>query len=48
MCFTGGFALAMAVEPSVLAAVLSQPVLPAPLGRRAAQLSASMRAAWLA
>lgn len=34
MCFTGGFALAMAVEPSVLAAVLSQPALPAPLGRR--------------
>jgi dienelactone hydrolase len=34
MCFTGGFALATAVEPSVLAAVLSQPALPAPLGRR--------------
>jgi dienelactone hydrolase len=33
MCFTGGFALAMAIEPSVLAAVLSQPALPAPLGR---------------
>jgi dienelactone hydrolase len=31
MCFTGGFALAMAVEPAVLAAVLSQPGLPAPL-----------------
>lgn len=29
MCFTGGFALAMAVEPAVLAAVLSQPSLPA-------------------
>jgi dienelactone hydrolase len=34
MCFTGGFALAMAVEPSVLAPVLSQPALPAPLTRR--------------
>ena len=28
MCFTGGFALAMAVEPAVLAPVLSQPGLP--------------------
>lgn len=38
MCFTGGFALAMAVEPAVLAAVLSQPGLPAPVnaGHRAA------------
>jgi dienelactone hydrolase len=34
MCLTGGFALAMAVEPSVLAPVLSQPALPAPLGPR--------------
>jgi dienelactone hydrolase len=34
MCFTGGFALAMAVEPSVLAPVASQPGLPAPLTRR--------------
>jgi dienelactone hydrolase len=34
MCFTGGFALAMTVEPSVTAAVLSQPALPAPMGRR--------------
>jgi dienelactone hydrolase len=34
MCFTGGFALAMAVEPSVLAPVLSQPALPAPLNAR--------------
>jgi dienelactone hydrolase len=34
MCFTGGFALAMAVEPAVLAPVLSQPALPAPLSRR--------------
>jgi len=33
MCFTGGFALAMAVEPSVAAAVLSQPALPAPVSR---------------
>jgi dienelactone hydrolase len=36
MCFTGGFALAMAVHPSVLVPVLSQPPLPVPgLGRRA-------------
>jgi dienelactone hydrolase len=28
MCFTGGFALAMATDPSVLAPVLSQPSLP--------------------
>ncbi len=28
MCFTGGFALAMAVDPSVLASVLSQPGIP--------------------
>jgi len=33
MCFTGGFALAMAVEPCVLAPVLSQPSLPGTLGR---------------
>jgi dienelactone hydrolase len=39
MCFTGGFALAMAVEPAVLAPVLSQPGLPAPLtGRKRAAL----------
>lgn len=34
MCFTGGFALATALEPSVVAAVMSQPVLPGPIGRR--------------
>jgi dienelactone hydrolase len=34
MCFTGGFALAMAVEPAVLAPVLSQPGLPAPINAR--------------
>lgn len=28
MCFTGGFALAMATDPSVVAPVLSQPSLP--------------------
>jgi dienelactone hydrolase len=32
MCFTGGFALASAVEPAVLAPVGSQPSLPLPLG----------------
>ena len=31
MCFTGGFALAMAVDAAVLAPVLSQPSLPMPL-----------------
>ncbi|SDC08952.1 Dienelactone hydrolase [Raineyella antarctica] len=34
MCFTGGFALATALEPSVLAAVMSQPAMPAPIGER--------------
>ena len=29
MCFTGGYALAMAVEPAVLAPVMSQPGMPA-------------------
>jgi len=33
MCFTGGFALATAIEGSVLAAVLSQPAVPFPTGR---------------
>ena len=32
MCFTGGFALAVAVDESVLAAVASQPSVPFPLG----------------
>jgi dienelactone hydrolase len=42
MCFTGGFALAMMTEPSVVAPVLSQPSLPAPLGAtRAAGIDAS-------
>ena len=34
MCFTGGFALAVAVEPIVDVAVLSQPSLPLPLGAK--------------
>ncbi len=34
MCFTGGFALATAVESSVLAPVMSQPATPFPLGAR--------------
>ncbi|CAN5173865.1 dienelactone hydrolase family protein [soil metagenome] len=34
MCFTGGFALAMMTEPSVVAPVMSQPSLP--LGKRGA------------
>jgi len=32
MCFTGGFALAMAVDDLVLAPVMSQPALPMPIG----------------
>lgn len=42
MCLTGGFALAMSVEPSVVAPVLSQPSLPFPTNlehRRALGLS---------
>jgi dienelactone hydrolase len=34
MCFTGGFALAMAVEPAVLASVASQPAVPFPTSAR--------------
>ncbi len=44
MCVTGGFALAMATEPEMLAPVLSQPSLPVALGRaRAADLGCSDR-----
>lgn len=32
MCFTGGFALAMAVDDTMMAPVLSQPSLPLPVG----------------
>jgi dienelactone hydrolase len=42
MCFTGGFALAMMVDDTVVAPVLSQPSLPFPLGaarRRALGIS---------
>jgi dienelactone hydrolase len=34
MCFTGGFALAMMVDTSVVAPVVAQPSLPFPVGRR--------------
>lgn len=34
MCFTGGFALAMATDPRVLAPVLSQPSLPFPVSKK--------------
>lgn len=34
MCLTGGFVLGLAMEPSVLVPVLSQPSLPLPLGRK--------------
>jgi dienelactone hydrolase len=36
MCFTGGFALAMMVDTSVVAPVLAQPSLPFAIGRRRA------------
>ena len=42
MCFTGGFALAMMAEPSVVAPVLSQPSLPLPLGPGAARRRSGM------
>jgi len=43
MCFTGGFALAMMTDPSVVAPALSQPSLPLARGnaKRAAQIGAS-------
>jgi len=42
MCFTGGFALAMMVDDSVVAPVLAQPSLPFPVGKaRAADLNLS-------
>ena len=42
MCFTGGFALAMMVDASVIAPVLAQPSLPFAIGRkRAADLNLS-------
>ena len=42
MCFTGGFALAMMVDTSVVAPVLAQPSLPFPVGKkRAADLNLS-------
>jgi dienelactone hydrolase len=42
MCFTGGYALAMMTEPSVVAPVLSQPSMPAALGaERSAGIDAS-------
>jgi dienelactone hydrolase len=34
MCFTGGFALAMMVDTSVVAPVLAQPSLPFPVGKK--------------
>lgn len=42
MCVTGGFALAMMVDPVVVAPVVAQPATPLPLGRRrAADLNVS-------
>lgn len=42
MCFTGGFALAMMVDDTIVAPVLSQPSLPLPIGaKRSADLGIS-------
>ena len=42
MCFSGGFALGMMVDPTVVAPVLSQPSMPFPIGKaRAADLNLS-------
>jgi dienelactone hydrolase len=42
MCFTGGYALAMMTEPAVVAPVLSQPSMPAAMGKtRSAGIDAS-------
>lgn len=42
MCFTGGFALAMMVDDTIVAPVLSQPSLPLPIGaKRASDLGVS-------
>lgn len=37
MCFTGGFALAMATDPTVVAPVMSQPSLPLAVGKKRAR-----------
>ncbi len=42
MCLTGGFALAMMVDDVVVAPVLSQPSLPAPIGRKAKARAADL------
>lgn len=42
MCLTGGYALAMAVDPHVLAPVMSQPSLPLPLGPWARETRADL------
>lgn len=34
MCLTGGFGLAMMIEPAVVAPVLSQPATPFPIGKK--------------
>jgi len=41
MCFTGGYALAMMTEPSVVAPVLSQPSMPLPSKKRPGAFDAS-------
>lgn len=41
MCFSGGFALAMATDPSVVAPVMSQPSLPLAIGKRGSAVDIS-------
>ncbi|HEY8379855.1 MAG TPA: dienelactone hydrolase family protein [Nannocystis sp.] len=42
MCLTGNFALSMAIEPALMAPVMSQPALPLPVGKaRRGQLAVS-------
>ena len=43
MCFSGGFALAMAVDDEMLAPVLSQPSMPFPLGKARSACARSLR-----
>ena len=46
MCFTGGFALAMMVDPSVVAPVLAQPSTPFCIGGPVPPTSTSAPATW--
>ena len=46
MCVTGGFALAMMVEPAVVAPVVAQPATPLPLGGGGPATSTSAPRTW--